>query len=267
MASFRDTLVHDLTSDDFADMYAQTIAYGLLSARIVDPKAGSTDRQHLPVTNPFIGELMGELLDVESGERSDTSGRIDFDELGVNEVIDLLDQANLEAVVIDFGNLNPDEDPVIHFYESFLAEYDPKVRMQRGVFYTPRPVVSYIVRSVDAALRTTSDCRRSGGHFNVGATGRRLPSMNSIPRGLDRKHQLRTEFSIQPRAPAPSSLRSSTSSTDDDATLDSRRKREIQKCHPLERVRPSVTSAPTLWLRAAHGAVRHRTSEGRAETP
>ena len=154
MASFRDTLVHDLTSDDFADMYAQTIAYGLLSARIVDPKAGSTDRQHLPVTNPFIGELMGELLDVESGERSDTSGRIDFDELGVNEVIDLLDQANLEAVVIDFGNLNPDEDPVIHFYESFLAEYDPKVRMQTRCLLHPRPVVSYIVRSVDAALRS-----------------------------------------------------------------------------------------------------------------
>ena len=53
----------------------------------------------------------------------------------------------------DFGDRNPDEDPVIHFYELFLKEYDAKKRMQRGVFYTPRPVVSYIVRSVDEALR------------------------------------------------------------------------------------------------------------------
>src|SRR5439155_3487652 len=76
------------------------------------------------------------------------------DELGVSEVVELLDDANMEAVVRDFGDKNPQEDPVIHFYESFLREYDAKKRMQRGVFYTPRPVVSYIVRSVDEVLRT-----------------------------------------------------------------------------------------------------------------
>ena len=65
----------------------------------------------------------------------------------------LLDAANIEAVVRDFGDRNPREDPVIHFYELFLQEYDPKKRMQRGVFYTPRPVVSYIVRSVHELLR------------------------------------------------------------------------------------------------------------------
>ena len=59
----------------------------------------------------------------------------------------------MEAVVRDFGDRNPKEDPVIHFYELFLQEYDPRKRMQRGVFYTPRPVVSYIVRTVDAVLR------------------------------------------------------------------------------------------------------------------
>ena len=80
--------------------------------------------------------------------------RSDFDELGVSDVIQLLDDANMEAVVRDFGDQNPDDDPVIHFYELFLKEYDAKRRMQRGVFYTPRPVVSYIVRSVDELLRT-----------------------------------------------------------------------------------------------------------------
>ena len=79
---------------------------------------------------------------------------IDFDELGIAEVVELLDKANMEAVVRDFGDHNPREDPVIHFYELFLKEYDAKRRMQRGVFYTPRPVVSYIVRSVDELLRT-----------------------------------------------------------------------------------------------------------------
>src|SRR5207245_2771531 len=80
-------------------------------------------------------------------------GKIDFDELGINEVVQALRDANMEAVLRDFGDKNPQEDPVIHFYELFLKEYDPKKRMQRGVFFTPRPVVSFIVRSVDEILR------------------------------------------------------------------------------------------------------------------
>jgi predicted helicase len=105
-------------------------------------------------TNPFLRELMETFLKV-GGRRGKAGGPgIDFDELGVSEVVELLDDANMEAVVRDFGDRNPQEDPVIHFYELFLKEYDAKKRMQRGVFYTPRPVVSYIVRSVDELLRT-----------------------------------------------------------------------------------------------------------------
>ncbi len=79
---------------------------------------------------------------------------IDFDELGVSEVVDLLDRAKMEAVVRDFGDRNPREDPVIHFYEHFLAAYDKQQKLSRGVFYTPRPVVSYIVRSVHELLQS-----------------------------------------------------------------------------------------------------------------
>ena len=79
---------------------------------------------------------------------------MDFDELGVRDVVDMLNRANMEAVLRDFGDKNPKEDPVIHFYELFLKEYDPQKRMQRGVFYTPRPVVNFIVRGVDEILRT-----------------------------------------------------------------------------------------------------------------
>jgi predicted helicase len=152
MKAFQEALVHDLDADGFADMYAQTIAYGLLSARVAHPSADTADGilSHLPVTNPFLKELMETFLRV--GGRRKGIG-IDFDELGVSEVVALLDRANMEAVLVDFGDRNPQEDPVIHFYELFLKEYDAKKRMQRGVFYTPRPVVAFIVRSVHEILR------------------------------------------------------------------------------------------------------------------
>ena len=155
MRAFQTALVHDLDEAGFADMYAQTITYGLLSARITDPARRTADdfAAHMR-TNPFLRELMETFLRV-GGRRSGAGGPgIDFDELGVSEVVELLDRANMEAVVSDFGDRNPQEDPVIHFYEHFLAAYDKKQKVSRGVFYTPRPVVSYIVRSVDELLRT-----------------------------------------------------------------------------------------------------------------
>lgn len=155
MTAFREALVHDLDAEGFADMYAQTIAYGLLSARITDPKRSTLDdfAAHMR-TNPFLRELMEAFL--KAGGRRGKAGEagLDFDELGFSDIIGLLDLARMEAVVQDFGDRNPQEDPVIHFYELFLKEYDAKKRMQRGVFYTPRPVVSYIVRSVDELLRS-----------------------------------------------------------------------------------------------------------------
>ena len=155
MKAFQTTLVHDLTTEGFADMYAQTIAYGLLSSRITDPQKRTADdfAAHMR-TNPFLRELMETFLKVGGRKGKKGGAGIDFDELGVSEVVELLDHANMEAVIRDFGDRNPQEDPVIHFYELFLKEYDSKKRMQRGVFYTPRPVVSYIVRSIDQLLRT-----------------------------------------------------------------------------------------------------------------
>ena len=155
MKVFQEALVHDLDAYGFADMYAQTIAYGLLSMRIDNPQGKRTNdlTEHMRTT-PFLRNLMEAFLQV--GDRRDKTGevQIDFDELGVAEVVELLDNANMEAVIRDFGDSNPNEDPVIHFYELFLKEYDAKKRMQRGVFYTPRPVVSYIIRSVHELLRT-----------------------------------------------------------------------------------------------------------------
>lgn len=149
--AFQEALIHDLSQDDFADMYAQTIAYGLLTAHVSRPAGLVAENivDIVPNTNPFLKELLGTFLRV--GGRK---GKIDFDELGINEVVELLRNADMDAVLRDFGDRNPNEDPVIHFYELFLKEYDPQKRMKRGVFYTPRPVVSFIVRSVDEILRT-----------------------------------------------------------------------------------------------------------------
>jgi hypothetical protein len=150
-AAFRATLIHDLSDDDFADAYAQTVSYGLLSARVSRPAGLVTDDvvQMVPVTNPFLEELLRSFLTI--GGRND---RFDFDELGVSEVTEMLRQADMPAVLRDFDDKNPHEDPVIHFYEVFLTEYDADKRLQRGVFYTPRPVVSYIVHSVHELLQT-----------------------------------------------------------------------------------------------------------------
>lgn len=153
LAAFRKNLIHDLDEDGFADMFAQTIAYGMLAARISRPMGIIADNlaDMVPKTNPFLKELFGNFLKI--GGR-DKRRELDFDELGVRDVVDVLNNANMEAVLRDFGDRNPKEDPVIHFYELFLKEYDPKKRMQRGVFYTPRPVVNFIVRGVDEILRT-----------------------------------------------------------------------------------------------------------------
>jgi predicted helicase len=155
MKAFQESLVHDLDAEGFADMYAQTISYGLLSSRITDPSKKTADdfASHMR-TSPFLRELMQTFL--KAGGRKDKSGGagIDFDELGVADVVELLDGANMEAVLRDFGDRNRQEDPVIHFFEGFLQAYDKRIRKDRGVFYTPQPVVSYIVRSVHELLQT-----------------------------------------------------------------------------------------------------------------
>lgn len=159
--AFQTALIHDLTPDSFADTYAQTITYGLLTAAI--SRTEMSEGRHgtalladdianiVPVTNPFLKEMLQTFLKV--GGRK---GGIDFDELGIQDVVELLrgDETDLPAVIADFGNKNPNEDPVIHFYEHFLAAYDKPQKKQRGVFYTPQPVVSYIVRSVHELLQT-----------------------------------------------------------------------------------------------------------------
>ncbi len=154
--AFRIGLIHDLDDAAFADMFAQTITYGLfsLACRRTHPGAGTAfvkdDLSHY-FTSPFLKEMLGIFLGIKSRR-----GKIDFDELGISDVTDLLTSPDtyMEAVLIEFGNKTRGEDPVVHFYEDFLSAYNKQLKVQRGVFYTPQPVVSYIVRSVHELLQT-----------------------------------------------------------------------------------------------------------------
>ncbi len=157
-AGFKDALIHDLTQEAFTDCYAQTITYGLLTAAItkvnqdgVKDLTSTAVLDLVPSTNPFLKDILSSFL--EAGGRGEKG--IDFDDLGVQDVIDLLrsESTDLPNILRDFGNLTQDEDPVIHFYETFLKIYNSEERVKRGAFYTPRPVVSYIVRSVNELLR------------------------------------------------------------------------------------------------------------------
>lgn len=149
--NFKKTLIHDLKIDNFADMYAQTIAYGLFSARTSHEGEFKIDNisAMIPNTNPFLRNLFEECTKI--GE--DNINKIDLDELGVRELILLLKESNIEAVLQDFGKQKKGEDPVIHFYELFLNEYDSAQKIKRGVFYTPDSVVSFIVRSVNNIIQ------------------------------------------------------------------------------------------------------------------
>lgn len=146
-------LLHDLQPDDFGDMIAQTITYGAFSAAVQNqreqpPKEFSLDKlaEFIPDTNTFLKRMLETLT---------MQGQLDLDELGVGELVDLLRQIDLQAITRDFGRQtgSGSEDPVVHFYEQFLNEYDRAQRVQRGVFYTPDPVVDYIVRAVDQILQ------------------------------------------------------------------------------------------------------------------
>lgn len=151
---FRDTLVHDMTEQQFADMYAQTVVYGLFSARCMDSTqddfCATEAVECIPNTNPLLKGLLQECLGSNNAK-----SKLSFDELEVGNIVDLLLHTRTDAIITDFNRQTGGgrEDPVIHFYEEFLSEYDKTQRVQRGVYYTPQPVVNFIVKAVDDILR------------------------------------------------------------------------------------------------------------------
>jgi predicted helicase len=141
-------LLPDLQPADFADLYAQTLAYGLFAARCYAPNAVRFTRHDaahiIPDAIPFLKRLLGTL----------TTHTLEPElEWLLDDLASLLERAEMHAILQDFGKRAGREDPVVHFYEDFLAAYDPTLREVRGVYYTPEPVVQFIVRAVDTVLR------------------------------------------------------------------------------------------------------------------
>ncbi|HNR85523.1 MAG TPA: DNA methyltransferase, partial [Taishania sp.] len=149
MNAFREILIHDITPKAFADVYAQTIAYGMFAARLHDPTLPTFSRQEaaelIPKSNPFLRKLFGYIAG------PDIDDRIKWI---VDNLVEIFLACNVEEILKNYGKATKMENPIIHFYETFLSEYDPKLRKARGVWYTPQPVVNFIVRAVDDILKT-----------------------------------------------------------------------------------------------------------------
>lgn len=145
---FKDVLVHDLDETSFADIYAQTIVYGLFTARLHDPTLPTFDRDEaarlLPKSNPFLKKFFQSL-------RDDLDPRIEWI---VDDLVEVFLACDVKSLLKNYGKTTARNDPIIHFYEDFLSLYDTKLRKAKWVYYTPEPVVDFIIRWVDDILKS-----------------------------------------------------------------------------------------------------------------
>ena len=152
MLSFQQMLIHDIDNKAFADIYAQTIAYGMFAARYHDPTLLTFSRieaaELIPKSNPFLRKLFQDIAGFDLDIRLTWI---------VDELVNIFLASDVATIMKNFGRSTKQEDPVVHFYETFLGEYNPALRKARGVWYTPQPVVNFIVRAVDDILKTEFD--------------------------------------------------------------------------------------------------------------
>jgi predicted helicase len=147
--SIKSNFIPELSIESFADMYAQTLTYGIFSARLMelDEFEVAQVSKIIANSNPFLDEFFTKLQRTQSSTRNP-------EEVGVGNPVCLLNDFNIEAVLEDRRWEEEGKDPILHYYERFLAAHNPDQRLRRGVFYTPDSVASFIVRSVDHILRT-----------------------------------------------------------------------------------------------------------------
>ena len=148
LRAFKEVLNNDLDEKRFADLYAQTIAYGLFAARLHDKTPNDFTRQEaaelIPKTNPFLRQIFQQLAGFDV---NDSIAWI------VDDLVNVFASVNVEKLRKNFSKEQQRRDPMIHFYEEFLSEYDPESKKKFGVYYTPQSVVEFIVRAVDDILK------------------------------------------------------------------------------------------------------------------
>ena len=146
MEDFKRVLLPDTNPDEFADIYAQTLTYGMFAARLHDDTPDTFSRFEaaalIPKSNPFLKKLFVHLA-------SDIDDEILWI---IEDIVQLFAAANVAKIMKDYGKSTKQSDPMIHFYEDFLKAYDAGLRKDRGVWYTPLPIVQFIVRAVDDIL-------------------------------------------------------------------------------------------------------------------
>ncbi len=146
--SFKANLLPNLTPGEFADIYAETVTYGMFAARFHDQTPDDFSRQEalelLPKSNPFLRSMFQFVAGYDLDDRIAWI---------VDDLAALLQACNVHDLFKDYGKWDARNDPFIHFYEDFLGAYNPKKRKSRGVWYTPEPVVDFIVRAVDDVLK------------------------------------------------------------------------------------------------------------------
>ncbi|MDP1912163.1 type ISP restriction/modification enzyme [Brevundimonas sp.] len=147
--SFKSNLLPNLEPGEFADIYAETITYGMFAARFHDDDLSTFSRQEamekLPASNPFLKGLFEYVAGPALPKRLTYI---------VDDLVEVMRASDPHSLFRDFGKFTARNDPFIHFYENFLAAYNPKKRKSRGVWYTPEPVVDFITRAVDEVLKT-----------------------------------------------------------------------------------------------------------------
>lgn len=155
LSRFKGALNLDMSEKEFADMYAQTIVYGLFSARCLNPDvlpfSAEVAIECIPKTNPLIRSLLKECCSSEGG--------LPFDEYDTAELLDALNRTNIKNILVDFNRRTGSgkEDPIIYFYESFLDLYEKEQKKRRGVYYTPAAAVDFMVKSVSYILKNKLD--------------------------------------------------------------------------------------------------------------
>ena len=146
--AFKDVLIQELKPTDFADIYAQTIAYGMFAARLHDNTPEDFSREEaarlIPKTNPFLRQIFNNLAGNDLDERIAWV---------VDDLVTVFQATKIQKIMKTYVQDKRHHDPMIHFYEDFLSEYNPKLRKSKGVWYTPQPVVGFIVRAVDKILQ------------------------------------------------------------------------------------------------------------------
>jgi len=144
--AFKEFLIAGLRENEFADLYSQTITYGLFAARL---RAENEFNRKLAYS--YIPKSIGILRDVfKFISMEDLPQQM---EVIIDDIAEVLSVADVKKILDQYYHEGKGNDPVLHFYETFLSVYDPQTREKRGVYYTPEPVVSFIVRSINQILK------------------------------------------------------------------------------------------------------------------